>query len=267
MATSHRHIMITGASGGIGSETALALANGNTRLTLLARDPVRLALLAARLAGRAAAVHTIAADLTDSAGLPEIVASATAALGPIDILINCAGVNDFRRFSDSAPAAIEKLILTNVLAPMLLTRAVLPHMLERRRGRVVNIGSVMGGVGFAGFAVYCATKFALRGFSESLRRELKRSGVAVTYIEPRYTRTGLNSAAIARMAKAVGMNTDEPAIAAHAIAAAVNSGKAEHTIGGVERLLIRLNALFPRLIDSGLANTNRRMLDFVEPAE
>jgi short-subunit dehydrogenase len=267
MSSIERHILITGATGGIGSETALALAGTGTRLTLLARDPARLAALAERLRAQAAAVNVISADLRETGRFADLVAGAIAAQGPIDILINCAGVNDFHRFSAAAPATIEALVATNILAPMLLARAVLPGMLERRRGRIVNIGSVMGGVGFAGFAVYCASKFALRGFSEALRRELKASGVSVTYVAPRYTRTALNSHAMDRMAKAVGMKTDAPAAVARAIAAAIDGAKAEHTIGRMERLLVRLNAVFPRLVDSSLATTNKRMLDHVERNE
>lgn len=262
-----RHILITGATGGIGAATALAIADAGTRLSLAARDPQRLQALAAELAGKAAAVATFSADLTVADSCRDLVMRAIAEQGPIDVVVNCAGANDFQRFAAAEPATIERLILTNFLAPVLLTRAALPEMLVRRRGRIVNIGSVMGGVGFAGFAVYCATKFGLRGFSEALRRELKGSGVAVTYIAPRYTRTALNSGAMDRMAKAVGMKIDEPKAVARIIAATIEAGKAERTIGGMERLLLRLNALFPRLVDAALATLNRRMLDHVEPAK
>jgi short-subunit dehydrogenase len=162
---------------------------------------------------------------------------------------------------------IEAMVTTNLLAPIALCRAVLPAMLQRRKGRIVNVGSVMGGVGFAGFGVYCGTKFGLRGFSEALRRELKGSGVSVAYVAPRYTRTALNTAVMDRMAKAVGMNTDTPERVARAIAAAVSDRKAEHTIGGVERLLVRVNGLLPGIVDFGLAGLNRRMLEHVDGSE
>lgn len=262
-----RHILITGATGGIGAETAIALADCDTRLTLVARNPESLKRLADRLAPRAAKVMTIAADLGLAGAAGDVVATAIVAQGPIDVLVNCAGINDFRRFADAAPATIEALIVTNLHAPLQLSRAALPGMLARRRGRIVNVGSVMGGVGFAGFSVYCATKFGLRGFSEALRREIKGSGVSVAYVAPRYTLTGLNSAAMDRMARAVGMNTDAPRVAARPIVAAVNGGKVEHTIGVMERLLVRVNALLPRLVDTGLASLNRRMLEHVESAE
>jgi short-subunit dehydrogenase len=261
-----RHILLTGASGGIGAATAAALAVPGTRLTLVARNPERLQRLADRLAPRSGGTVCIAADLGVSGAAARVIEEATSAQGAVDALVNCAGVNDFGRFAAASPERIETLILTNLLAPIQLCRAVLPGMLARGRGRLVNVGSVMGGVGFAGFGVYCATKFGLRGFSEALRRELKDSGVSVAYVAPRYTRTALNTAAMDRMARAVRMNTDAPERAAESILAAVNGVKAEHTIGVMERLLVRVNGLLPGLVDTSLATLNRRMLDHADAA-
>jgi short-subunit dehydrogenase len=235
------------------------LAVPGTKLTLVARNPERLKRLADSLAQFCSVVDTVAADLSAPGAAAGVVAHAAAAQGDIDVLVNCAGINDFGRFASAAPDRIEALIATNLLAPMQLTRAALPGMLARGRGRIVNVGSVMGGVGFAGFGVYCATKFGLRGFSEALRRELRGSGVSVAYVAPRYTRTALNTAALNRMARAVRMNTDAPETAARAIAAAVDGMTADHVIGLAERLLVRVNGLLPGFVDVSLAKLNRRM--------
>jgi short-subunit dehydrogenase len=259
-----RHILLTGATGGIGQATAIALAVPGTRLTLVARNSERLQQLADRLAHSCSGVTTVATDLGAPGAAAPVIEQATAAQGAIDVLVNCAGINDFGRFAKEAPDRIEALITTNLLAPVQLSRAVLPGMLARGRGRIVNVGSVMGGVGFAGFAVYCATKFGLRGFSEALRRELRGSGVSVAYVAPRYTRTALNTAAMDQMARAVRMNTDSPETAARAIVAAVNRAKAEHVIGSVERLLVRVNGLVPGVVDISLAKLNRRMAEHAE---
>jgi short-subunit dehydrogenase len=266
MREANRHILITGASGGIGAATAAALADRRTRLTLVARNAERLRQLADRLAPQAAGIATIAADLVTTGAAAAVIAEATAAQGAIDVLVNCAGVNDFGRFADAEPATIETLIVTNLLAPVQLCRAALPDMLARRRGRMVNVGSVMGGVGFAGFSVYCATKFGLRGFSEALRRELKGSGVSIAYVAPRYTRTALNTATMDRMAQAVRMTTDAPETAAGAIVSVVNGTRPEHTIGAMERVLVRVNGLMPGFVDTSLATLNRRMLDHADAA-
>jgi short-subunit dehydrogenase len=206
----------------------------------------------------------VAADLADPDAAASVVAQATAAQGGIDVLVNGAGINDFGRFAKAAPERIEALVQTNLLAPVQLSRAALPGMLARGQGRIVNVGSVMGGVGFAGFGVYCATKFGLRGFSEALRRELRGSGVSVAYVAPRYTRTALNTAAMDRMARAVRMNTDAPEKAARAVADAVDRMRAEHVIGAVERLLVRVNGLLPGVMDLPLASLNRRIAEHAE---
>lgn len=264
MEVSPRHILLTGATGGIGAATAMALAVPGTRLTLVARDPARLRQLADRLAPSCGGVGTVAADLAAPGVAAGVVGPATAAQGAIDVLVNCAGINDFGGFATAAPEKIEAMVATNLLAPMQLTRAVLPGMLARGRGRIVNVGSVMGGVGFAGFGVYCATKFGLRGFSEALRRELRGSGVSVAYLAPRYTRTALNTVAMDRMAQAVRMNTDAPETVARAVAATVDGSKADTVIGLVERLLVRVNGLLPGVIDISLARLNRRMAEHAE---
>jgi short-subunit dehydrogenase len=264
MEAAQRHILLTGATGGIGAATAKALAVPGTKLTLVARNAERLQRLADSLAQFCSGVATVAADLSAPGVAAGVVAQAAAAHGDIDVLVNCAGINDFGRFANASPDRIEALIATNLLAPMQLTRAALPDMLARGRGRIVNVGSVMGGVGFAGFGVYCATKFGLRGFSEALRRELRGSGVSVAYVAPRYTRTALNTAAMDRMAQAVRMNTDAPETAARAIAAAVDGVKADHVIGVIERLLVRVNGLLPGVMDISLARLNRRMAEHAE---
>ena len=264
MEAAQRHILLTGATGGIGAATAKALAVPGTKLTLVARSAERLQRLADSLAQFCSGVATVAADLSAPGVAAGVVAEASAAQDDIDVLVNCAGINDFGRFANASPDRIEALIATNLLAPMQLTRAALPDMLARGRGRIVNVGSVMGGVGFAGFGVYCATKFGLRGFSEALRRELRGSGVSVAYVAPRYTRTALNTAAMDRMAQAVRMNTDAPETAARAIAAAVDGMKADHVIGLIERLLVRVNGLLPGVVDISLAKLNRRMAEHAE---
>ena len=257
----HRHVVITGSTGGIGAATARLLARPATRLTVLGRDADRLLALARELDATADSVHPVQADLTEFGLLDELVASCIERHGPIDILINNAAINGFGAFERASPKELTDIVATNLLAPMLLTRAVLPGMLARRCGHIVNIGSVMGSIGFAGFASYCSAKFALRGFSEVLRRELRGRGVRVTYVAPRYTRTALNSPLIDRVAREAGMATDQPDEVARQIVAAIEAGKAEWFIGRSEGFFARLNGMLPALVDLGLARTTRRMLE------
>jgi short-subunit dehydrogenase len=266
MEIADHHIVVTGAAGGIGAATVARLAQEGARLSLVGRDRAKLEALRQRLPRKSPGKNGAAlvlSDLSAADGPQAAIAAATAENGPVDILVNNAGINHFGRFAAMTAAEIDNLLATNVAAPMKLAHAVLPGMIERRRGKIVNIGSVFGGVGFGGFAAYSAGKFALRGFSEALRRELHGSGVGVVYVAPRYTRTALNVGAIERMAKALAMRMDDPAAVADRIVKTIKDDTAECTIGMPERFFVRLNALFPRLVDSGMTKTTARMLSFI----
>jgi short-subunit dehydrogenase len=152
----------------------------------------------------------------------------------------------------------------NVLAPMQLTRAVLPELLEQGSGQIVNLGSVLGSIAFPCFASYSASKFALRGFSEALRRELDGSGIGVTYVAPRAVKTRLNSAAVYRMAEAVKMPMDDPEAVARQVVRALESNRKDVYLGFPESLFVRVNALLPRLVDGALRKQNRVMQRFTQ---
>ena len=133
-----------------------------------------------------------------------------------------------------------------------LVNAVLPHMLERGKGQIVNLGSIFGSIGFPCFASYSASKFALRGFSEALRRELAGTGIGVSYVAPRFTRTAFNRSAVTRMANALKMNQDEPESVAASVITAIERDDRERYLGWPEKLFVRLNSILPRLVDPNL---------------
>ncbi len=171
--------LVTGASSGIGRATAEALARKGARLALSGRDPARLRAVAADTGG-----EPILADLTEP-GAPERVASeASKRLGGIDVLVNNAGVGLAGPFREAEPARVDELVAVNLRAPMLLARALVPEMLERERGAIVNVASIAGHLGVAGETVYAASKAGLIGFSESLRQELAGSPVRVSLVSP-----------------------------------------------------------------------------------
>jgi short-subunit dehydrogenase len=259
------HILITGATGGIGAATAEALAAGGADLTLIARDEEKLAALAERLARHGNGVAVVAGDLTLIRDFSAMIAEATSRLGPVDVLVNNAGVNWFGHFQDMGDADIARAVETNLLVPLRLTRILLGGMRLRGQGVIVNVGSVFGSIGFGGFVVYCASKFALRGFSEALRRELRGSGVSVVYVAPRFTRTALNEGAIERMAAGIGLAMDHPDRVAKGIAAAITARCSERTIGRSEHFFMRLNAMMPGMIDRGMVRMTKRILHFAPP--
>jgi short-subunit dehydrogenase len=264
MELSGTRIILTGAAGGIGNQLAHRLAASGARLFMLGRSEAG-AELAQTLTGQGADVTFHQIDLLQQGAVQQVVSSALTALGGIDLLINLAGSMSFESFVAEDPAVTERLMRLNVLVPMQLCQAVLPYMLEQKRGRIVNIGSIFGSIGFAYFATYSASKFALRGFSEALRRELAGNGVGVGYIAPRATKTSFNDDSIYRMGQTVKMKFDDPDYVAGVIVASIRADKDEAYIGWPERFFVRLNALLPRVVDNGVSKQNRQAEQFVRP--
>ena len=254
MKLSNKLILLTGASGGIGQAIARRLAKRGVRLILVGRSAQRLNHLARELNLRAGGGFVLSADFTTSAGLDIIRTALMALQEPLDGLINCAGVNAFSWLQDTETHEIERLIATNVTAPLLLTRLVLPFM-NPVDGRIVNLGSSFGSLGYPGYSVYCASKFALRGFSEALRRELGDSPIQVAYLAPRATQTDLNSATVNAMNQALGNAVDAPEVVAAELEKMLTATHMyDRYIGWPERLFLWINSLLPGVIDLALRN-------------
>lgn len=253
-----KRILITGASGGIGRQLSLALARKGAVLLLADRPGEAADAVLAETKALGAQAMLLATDLLQPDAPEQLAGQA----GRVDILINLAGIMSFKLFQDETAESIERLWRVNVIAPMVLARALLPQMLERKSGRVVNVGSVFGSIGFACFANYSANKFAVRGFSQALRRELDGTGVGVTYVAPRYTRTPINAGAVSRMAEALKMNMDDPEVVAANIVRAIEQEKDEHYIGFPECLFVRVNAILPRVVDGALRKQTVEMREY-----
>ena len=250
-------ILITGGSGGIGRALANTLAAGGANLILVGRNAEKLQQTCRAITAQGGRATALVFDLAQPAGHAQLLADAKQAMGGLDILVNNAGVADFCEFATQTPQAISAAVSANLSAPLLLTRAALPDMLQARRGQIVKMGSGFGGIGFPHFAVYSATKFAIRGFSEALRRELADSGVVVTYVAPRGVRTDLNSPAWMRVAAQTKVAMDTPEVVATFIAQAIARDAKEASFGTPERIFAKLNGLLPRLLDRALAGQTR----------
>jgi short-subunit dehydrogenase len=250
-----RNVLITGGSGGIGSELARSLLAEGARVLITGRN---LAVLE-RTRGLLLrdyppeSVGTCSADLASAAERERLVTCARQWQGGIDVLINNAGVSEFGLLEGLTEADIEAAIAINVTAPVMLCRSLMPHLQSRPEAHIVNIGSVFGGIGYPGFAVYSATKFALRGFSEALRRELEQTSVRVHYFAPRATRTDFNAGAVDAMNEEMGVAMDTPRGVATEICALLKAGRNEATLGWPEKLFVRINALLPGLVDASIA--------------
>ena len=256
-------VLLTGASGGIGRALAKELALRGARLGLVGRNATSLqdVIDIVRCAG--SETVSIVADIGTTDGRHVAVQAMGKSFNGTDILINNAGVTAFADFSTQDEAEIECIVRTNLLAPMTLTRSILSTMQIAGRGKIVNIGSTFGSIGFAWFASYSASKFGLRGFSEALRRELAGSGIDVLYAAPRAVKTALNTEAVNRMAEHVKMNMDEPAWVAGKIVTALANDKKDIYIGFPESLFARINSVLPRLIDRALHKQNKDSKKFI----
>ncbi|VXB98073.1 SDR family oxidoreductase [Massilia sp. 9I] len=253
MAAAHKtgvyRAVLTGASGGIGAAIAKRLAPQCALLILVGRQRTALEALAESL--RACDVQIVCGDLCEQHTLSAIAATVRAA-GGIDLLVNNAGVSSFHAFETQDPADIRTQIETNLLAPMLLTRELLPLLGTAPAAQVVNIGSVFGSLGFPGFAAYGAAKAGLAGFSQALRRECADSTVAVRHFSPRATRTAINSAAVNAMNRELRTAEDTPDAVADAFMAFLSGTSATHTLGTAERFFVLVNKLVPGIPDKAI---------------
>jgi Short-chain dehydrogenases of various substrate specificities len=248
MRLSDARVVLTGASGGIGLAIAGALCASGARVLAVARHREALEPLLARYPQH---VCWVAADLTSPADRRKVLAAAEAISG-INLLINAAGVNHFAMLEQLDDSEINAMMALNVSAPICLTKLLLPLLKQADSAMVVNVGSTYGSIGYAGYASYCATKFALRGFSEALRRELADTRVGVLYVAPRATRTSMNSPAAQALNDALNASVDDPQTVASAVIHSIAGERRDLYLGWQERFFVRLNNLMPHLVDKGL---------------
>jgi len=246
-------VALTGGSGGLGSVLAARLTAEGASVTVVDRVPP------------ADGLRFIAAELSTADGI-DAAGRRLAALAP-DILINLAGVQFFGAIETQPDASILLTYMVNLVAPVLLCRAVVPGMRAKGAGLVVNIGSTFASIPFAHFATYSSSKAGLKGFSEALRREVAPAGLRVTYVAPRAIRTAMNGRDVMRLAEATGMAMDPPERVAQAILDAIRDERREVYIGFPESLFARVNALTPRLVDRALTRSDRIARDILLSAQ
>ena len=186
-----RTVVVTGGGGGIGGATCHRFATEGARVAVLdvntgAAEQVAAAIRAD--GGQALAIHC---DITVRASVDAAVAITAAQLGPIDVLVNNAGWDVFRPFTSTTPDQWDRLIAINLIGPLNMHHAVLPGMVARRQGRIVNIASDAARVGSSGEAVYAACKGGIVAFSKTIAREHARHGITVNVVCPGPTDTAL----------------------------------------------------------------------------
>ena len=253
-ALARAHAVVTGGSRGIGAALARELAGRGARVTVIARNEALLTSVASSLNGRA-----VVADLGDPHALEGLVARLEAAAGPIDLLINNAALAVVDRITDQSAEDVRRSFTINAVAPIELCRQVLPGMLARGRGRLVNISSLAGLTAFPTLATYGATKAGLVHFTAALQRELRKSPVHATIVQlgevsgtelmEQARRSPTIAAVSARLARLRALPTLTPEGVAFAMVEAAVAGRRHVVIPSRVTLLHLIRELPSRLND------------------
>ncbi len=243
-----RRVLLTGAAGGIGRAIALALHRRGAVLVLSGRNAEGLEALRSRLGERA---EVVLADLSEETGVPNLVEGA----GAIDVLVANAALPGSGRFLDLEPEQIDRALDVNLRAPMALTRALAPGMVERGTGHLVFISSLNGKVATGGSSVYAATKFGMRGFAFGLREDLRASGVGVTTVFPGFI-SDAGMWADGGLSLPPGVGTRTPEQVAEAVVRGIETGRAEIDVAP---LPLRVGGWVAGVAPTAIAAFNRRM--------
>ena len=242
-------VIVTGGGRGIGRAVAMEFAAQGAHLVLAGRRMDALETTARECHQSGAKADIVSCDVAKDEDLHELIRHALTISGRIDVLVNNAGVVSGGRLDEIPGDDIGRMVGVNIWAPIRLSQIVLPHMREAKRGTIVNVSSVAGRVGLPFYATYCASKFAMRGFSEALRREVARDGIQVTAVYPGPTATDLME----------NVETDGLPLSiataqqvSQAIVRGVRWKQNEVFIGIGESIMSRWNDLMPWTVDYGM---------------
>jgi len=184
MVLKDRVAIITGASSGIGAATALAFARQNMRLALFARRADRLEQVAAEVRASGGQAIVVPGDVRARESIADLIAQTIAEYGRIDVLLNNAGLGRLGWLEALDPADVRLQIDVNLIGAIDAAQLALPHLIRQRSGHIINLTSLAGKIGTPTYTVYAATKFALAGFTEALRREVMPWGIHVSGVYP-----------------------------------------------------------------------------------
>ena len=258
---SEQTCLLTGATGGIGQAIATKLAERGVSLILTGRDTARLSEMIETLPGQ----HTvICADLSVPEDMNKVVL--TSRQHALTMLINNAGVTHTGNFSLVSPQDIDQVLQTNLIAPMTLTAKLLPYLKQSSQGHIINVGSTFGSIGFPCHALYSASKFGLRGWTEALARENAGTDLRIRYFAPRATKTAINSDQVTLMNEALGNTMDSPQYVADEFINMLESRQPRWFVGFPEKLFVRINGAMPSLVDKALRKKLPTIQRYISPS-
>src|SRR5439155_12488898 len=247
----NRVLIITGASAGIGREAALLFAKEKCRLVLAARSEDRLEKLAEDIKSVGGESMSLPTDVSDQGQVEHLIRATVKRFGRLDILVNNAGYGLFAKVEDTTLEELQSIFATNFGGSFYTIKAALPIMRQQKRGHIINVSSIAGKRGFPFSGAYCATKFAMNGLTESLRTELKGSGIDISLVLPISTATEFFVAAKNKSnhpGRPLGIVQSAQQVA-EAIVKCAKNPKAEVLPYRPSRLLMLLNSISPSLVD------------------
>ncbi len=262
-----KRVILTGASGGIGSATARALAAAGARLILAARSVDKLEALAAELRAAGADVHVQPTDVTVPADRERLINAAVEKFGGLDVLVNVSGIGSHGHFAISTEAINRDILEVNFFAPVELIRLAIPHLTNGNQPAIVNVSSMTGRRAMPGWSEYSASKFALVGMSEALRGELSRFGIDVLLLLPGLTNSGFDRKLIRRDGRMVirfdrGM---KPEKVGNGVVRVLRKNKRETVLGREAHLVLLMNKFTPRLLRRLLSRAIKKRYAEPEP--
>ena len=249
-------VLITGASSGIGRASAAEFARRGARVILVSREEGRLGRARAELEELGAGVTAYRCDVSDRRAVEEMSGRVLEEFGSVDVLVNNAGFVVYGPVLDIATDEIEAQMNTNYFGMVYCIKGFLPSMLEKKSGHIVNVASVAASVGLPKMASYCASKFAMLGFSEALKHELQGSGVGVTVVSPIMVRTDFfRHPSFGDMPNFSASLS--PATVARAVVRAARSPRLEIIVPSAVRGAVWAKQTFPYLVNPALSRAFR----------
>jgi short-subunit dehydrogenase len=254
-------VLITGASSGIGRASAIQFAKKGAVIILIARNKDKLVQTDKDLKKFNVSTFVCECDVSDKTQVEKMSKIVLEKYGSIDILVNNAGFAIYGSVSNLTIEEIESQMATNYFGMIYCIKNFLPSMIKKKMGHIVNVASVAGSFGLPGIASYCASKFAILGFSEGLKHELKGTGIGVTVVSPIMVRTNFfDHSSFEKMPKYSPTSLNAETVA-NAILKASNSPRLEIIVPSVVRVVVWMKSTFPYLINPILGSAFKKQLN------